>query len=123
MLRLRFRLRAMRASGGDGNGNSFPLWWRAPHRANSGIGQVEAQQPDGIMGQQTEWGLLAQMHDEAATTGVPVLVVSTAPKLLDQAENQASRFGSLRYFGKPFDLTELLETMESMIGDMSRARR
>lgn len=73
---------ALRASGGDRDGNSFPLLWRTPRLEDSGIGQIEARQPDAIMGQQVGWDLLAQLHDEATTTGIPVLVVSTDPKLL-----------------------------------------
>lgn len=52
--------------------------------------QIEAQQPDAIIldlvvGQQAGWNLLARLHDEATTTGIPVLAVSTDPQLLEHA--------------------------------------
>lgn len=83
--------------------------------------QIEALQPDAlivdvVVGQQAGWHLLERLHEAAATTGIPVLVVSTSPVLLEQAQQQAARFGTHRYLAKPFDLGEILRTMEEMIG-------
>lgn len=60
---------------------------------------------------------LGRQHDEATTTGIPVLVVSADPHLLEQVQDQAARFGTLRNFSKPCNLPKLLETMTMMAGD------
>jgi hypothetical protein len=45
-----------------------------------------------------------------------VIVVSTSPSLLAQAQAQAERYGNHRYLAKPFDLTELVHVIQEMIG-------
>jgi DNA-binding response OmpR family regulator len=49
--------------------------------------QSQALQPDAlivdiVVGQSAGWELLEQLHAEAATSGIPVLVLSTSPRLL-----------------------------------------
>lgn len=83
--------------------------------------QIAALNPDAlivdiVLGQQAGWELLEQLHEAAATTGIPVLVVSTSPALLDRAQAQAERFGTHRYLVKPFDLNDLLDSIQEMIG-------
>src|SRR5258708_1477693 len=68
--------------------------------------QVAALQPDAVIvdvvvGQQAGWDLLERLHGEVETRGIPVLVVSTNPLLLEEAQAQADRYGSHRYLGKP----------------------
>ena len=63
------------------------------------------------------WELLEQLNESAATTGIPVLVLSTSPQLLERTQEQAARDGTHRYLDKPFDLDALLETMREMIGE------
>ena len=73
---------------------------------------------DVAVGEAAGWDLLERLHAESATTGIPVLVTSTSPALLDQAREQASRYGSHRSFlTKPMDLGELLVTVRQMTGD------
>lgn len=84
--------------------------------------QIAALQPDALVidvvaGQQAGWDLLERLHAEAATTGIPVIIVSTSPQLLDQARDQADRFGSHRYLGKPFDLTDMLDMVKDLVGE------
>lgn len=83
--------------------------------------QIVALQPDAlivdiVVGQQAGWELLERLYAGVSTTGIPVLVVSTAPYLLEQAQEQAARFGTHHYLVKPFDLDELLAAIEDMIG-------
>ena len=83
--------------------------------------QIVALSPDAlimdiVVGQQAGWELLEQLHEAAATTGIPVLVVSTSPVLLDRAQAQAARFGTHHYLGKPFDLDDLLACIQEMVG-------
>ena len=84
--------------------------------------QIAALQPNAIIvdivvGQSAGWELLEQLHAAAATTGIPVILVSTSPDLLERAQAQASRYGTHRVLVKPFDLDELLGMIREAIGD------
>src|SRR5918993_5361455 len=84
--------------------------------------QIAALQPDALIvdvaiGQQAGWELLEQLNAEAATTGIPVLVVSTNSRLLQQAQDQAARYGNQRYLVKPFSLEAILEQVREMVGE------
>jgi twitching motility two-component system response regulator PilH len=84
--------------------------------------QIVAAQPDVLMvdvavGERAGWELLEQLHVGAETTGIPVLVLSTSPRLLETAREQAERFGNHRYLAKPFDLDALLASIREMIGE------
>jgi DNA-binding response OmpR family regulator len=83
--------------------------------------QIAALEPDAlivdiVVGQQVGWDLLERLHAEAATTGIPVLIVSTDPRLLERAQEQAARYGDHRYLIKPFGLDDLLTHIQEMIG-------
>jgi twitching motility two-component system response regulator PilH len=83
--------------------------------------QIAALRPDALIvdvaiGQAAGWELLERLHREAATTGIPVLVLSTAPRLLEKAREQSERYGNHRYLDKPFDVEGLLEHIRQMIG-------
>lgn len=56
------------------------------------------------------------MHTEAATTNIPVLIVSTDPHLLDRTQEHAARYGNQRYLVKPFGVDDILEQIREMIG-------
>ena len=84
--------------------------------------QITAVQPDAlivdiVIGQSAGWELLEQLHAGTATTGFPVLVLSTDPRLLQQAQEQAARYGTHRYLDKPFSLDALLAQIREMIGE------
>lgn len=88
----------------------------------SSFSQIATAQPDAIIvdlvvGEQVGWELLEQLHAEATTVGIPVLVVSTDPALLDLAQEQAERYGVVRCLNKPFDLEDMLAAMQEMIGE------
>ena len=83
--------------------------------------QIASVQPDALivdvaMGEQAGWELLERLHAEADTNGIPVLVLSTNPRLLERAQEQAERYGTHRYLEKPFDLDALLGHIREMIG-------
>lgn len=83
--------------------------------------QIEALQPDAhivdiAVGQSAGWELLEQLNESAATTGIPVLVLSTSPRLLAQARELQERYGTHRYLDKPFDVEALLSNIREMIG-------
>ena len=84
--------------------------------------QIGALQPDALiidiaLGQKVGWDLLEQLRADALTTGIPTLLVSTAPWLLAQAQEQAQRFGTHRYLEKPGELDTLLTHIRAMIGE------
>jgi len=83
--------------------------------------QIAALQPDGLiidlaLRERVGWELLERLHGEAATSGIPVIVVSTQPDLLDRAHEQIARYGGNAYLEKPFQLTEMLQAIEALIG-------
>jgi CheY-like chemotaxis protein len=84
--------------------------------------QIQALQPDALIvdvavGQAAGWELLERLHADAATTGIPVLVLSTNAELLEKAREQAARYGNHRYLDKPFDLDAMLSHIRAMIGE------
>ena len=90
--------------------------------APNSFAQIEALQPDALIidiaiGQEAGWELLEQLGADADTAGIPVLVVSTDPRLLEQAQAQAGRYEHHRYLAKPLDLEAMLAAIQEMIGD------
>jgi CheY-like chemotaxis protein len=84
--------------------------------------QIATAHPDAlivdiVVGERAGWELLEQLHAGAATTGIPVLVLSTSPRLLERAREQAERYGNHRYLDKPFDVDALLSNIHEMIGE------
>jgi hypothetical protein len=51
------------------------------------------------MGEQAGWQPFERLLVEARKTGIPMLVISTAPSLAERAQEQASQYGKLRYRG------------------------
>jgi CheY-like chemotaxis protein len=89
--------------------------------APNSFAQIEALHPDALIidiaiGQEAGWELLEQLGADADTAGIPVLVVSTDPRLLAQAEAHAARYGTHRYLAKPLDLEAMLTNIKEMIG-------
>ena len=62
------------------------------------------------------WDLREHLDADADTASSPVLVVSTDPRLLTRAQEQAARYGTHRYLEKPFDMDALLRHTQEMIG-------
>ena len=71
---------------------------------------------DIVIGQSAGWELLERLHAGAVTSGIPVLVLSTDPRLLQKAQEQVERYGTHRYLEKPFDLDGMLTHIREMIG-------
>ena len=82
--------------------------------------QIAAAQPDVlvidlVVGQRAGWDLLAALHADAATAGLPVIVVSTTPDELARAQALAARYGTVGLLGKPFVLEELLALVDTAL--------
>jgi chemosensory pili system protein ChpA (sensor histidine kinase/response regulator) len=89
--------------------------------APNSFAQIEALQPDALIvdiaiGQEVGWDLLERLGADADTAGIPALIVSTDPRLLARAEEQAARYGEHRFLAKPLDLDAMLEAIQEMIG-------
>lgn len=90
--------------------------------APNSFAQIEALQPDALIidvaiGQEAGWELLEQLGADADTAGIPALVVSTDPWLLERAEAQANRYGHHRFLAKPLDLEAMLKAIREMIAE------
>lgn len=82
---------------------------------------IEVAQPDLliidlVVNEMAGWDLLVQLRDAVSTSGIPVLLVSTSPKLLDRAKHEHEAFGGDRYLVKPFDIDDLLDLVTELIG-------
>lgn len=83
--------------------------------------QIDALQPDLLIidltiGHQAGWELLERLQEAAATHQIPVIVTSTDPKLLKSVEDQPAKYGGQRFLSKPFELDDLLQAVQDLIG-------
>lgn len=62
------------------------------------------------------WDLLERLHADAATRGIPIVVVSADPALLDKAQANIERFGGQHFLTKPFNIDDLYSAVEDLIG-------
>jgi len=62
------------------------------------------------------WDLLERLALEAMTRDLPVIVVSTDPRLLERAEADRVRYGGRAWIAKPFDIDDLLREIDRLIG-------
>ncbi len=85
--------------------------------------QIEALQPDLLMidliiQQRAGWELLDRLQREAVTQDIPVIVTSTDGKLLERARQGRDGYTtSSKYVIQPFDIEDLLATVETLIGN------
>jgi len=83
---------------------------------------ISALQPslliiDLSIGEQVGWQLLATLRQEAATRGIPVIVLSTTPRFLEEAEANRAVWGGDRFLSLPFELNDLVQQISELIGD------
>jgi DNA-binding response OmpR family regulator len=83
--------------------------------------QIQALAPDLllvdlVLGEQAGWDLLDRLQSEATTRGVPVIVLSTDPSLLERARALDTPDVQRRFLDKPFDIDALLELVRELIG-------
>jgi DNA-binding response OmpR family regulator len=82
---------------------------------------IEAAQPsmliiDLVIGESAGWNLLGKLRNAASTRDIPILLVSTRPHLLEEAQMHHEEFGGDRHLVKPFDLDDMLRHIEDLIG-------
>ena len=70
---------------------------------------------DIAVGEQAGWRLWERLHVEARTAGIPVLIISTAPRLVERAQDEAARHGNYRYLAKPASFDEMLAQIRAMV--------
>ena len=83
--------------------------------------QIAALKPallliDLAIGDRAGWDLLERLHLEAVTQGIPVIAVSSDPRLLDRVRADTGRFGVRRFLIKPLNLHRLLAEIDELIG-------
>lgn len=83
---------------------------------------IEAARPDMliidlVLGEQAGWDLLGRLRQAATTRDIPLLLISTTPDLLSEAQERHEEFGGDRHLLKPFDLDDLLGMIRELIGD------
>jgi CheY-like chemotaxis protein len=71
---------------------------------------------DLVLGEVAGWELLEQLHREAATLNIPVILTATNPKLLDWARADVERYGDARAIVKPFEIDDIIQTVLELIG-------
>jgi DNA-binding response OmpR family regulator len=71
---------------------------------------------DLVVGEEAGWDLLDRLYLDAATREVPVILFSTAPRLLTKAQALEAPEARRCFLAKPFDLDELLATVDDLIG-------
>jgi DNA-binding NarL/FixJ family response regulator len=70
---------------------------------------------DIAMGEQAGWQPFKRLLVEARKTGILMLVISTAPSLVERAQEQASQYGNLCYRAKPASFDGILAPIREMI--------
>jgi CheY-like chemotaxis protein len=83
--------------------------------------QIETARPSVLVvdlchGEEAGWELLTELRQEAATQQIPVILVSTSKQYLERAQEEHALWGGDRYLLKPFDLDELLQMIQELIG-------
>jgi CheY-like chemotaxis protein len=81
--------------------------------------RIVMRHPDALIidlapGDPAPWDLLEQLHAETQTTDIPILVTSTSPQLLDQAQARYETHHS--YLAKPMDFDALVRAVGEMVG-------
>jgi DNA-binding response OmpR family regulator len=71
---------------------------------------------------QASWLLLEQLRRATATHQIPVIIVSTDPQLISQAQREVDRYGGDRYLVKPLDVDQLLVTIRELTGQQQATR-
>jgi DNA-binding response OmpR family regulator len=69
-----------------------------------------------VIGDHAGWQLLAELRREAYTRAIPVVIVSTAPRLIEQAKANRAMWGGDRFLAAPFEMGELLGVVIDLIG-------
>jgi CheY-like chemotaxis protein len=75
-----------------------------------------------IGGQELGWTILNLLTLDPETRPIPLIVCSAAIQSLHEHQPQLDRFG-ITALPKPFDLQELLDTIERVVGPGPRAAR
>jgi chemosensory pili system protein ChpA (sensor histidine kinase/response regulator) len=83
--------------------------------------QIVALAPDLIIidlevGLRAGFDLLDRLRSDAVTAQLPVIIVSTDQKLLDEARHHREDIPPTRFLAKPFNIEEMLDAVHVLIG-------
>ena len=84
--------------------------------------RIAALRPDAVVvdvapGEDAGWALLDRLRADPATGAIPVLVVSTDPRLLDQVRVRSPTIAARRYLAKPFAIGDVVAALREMLGE------
>jgi two-component system phosphate regulon response regulator OmpR len=101
------------------HGEGYPV--TTTTNPSEALGQIAALQPalliiDLPVGEPAAGELLDQLQTDPGTRRVPVIVTSTDPDLLDQAQAVSAGSDRRRFLAKPFDLDALLADVQALTG-------
>lgn len=68
------------------------------------------------VGRRAGFALLERLRSEVSTRQIPIMIVSTDQRLLDEAHVDQERYGGQVFLGKPFDIQEMLDHVQATIG-------
>jgi len=71
---------------------------------------------DLVIGDNAGWDVLESLRAGAATSDIPIVVLSTDPRLIARARDNIDRYGGNAFVTKPFDLVVLLDVIAGQIG-------
>jgi CheY-like chemotaxis protein len=65
---------------------------------------------------QVGWELLERVRDAASTSGIPIIVTSTDPRIIERVKQDPAQYGVNAVIDKPFDVDALLGAIHDLIG-------
>jgi DNA-binding NarL/FixJ family response regulator len=71
---------------------------------------------DLVIGEVAGWDLLERLHREAATKGLPVILISTEAHLLERAQADVERYGTHAVILRPLNAGDVLTAVHEAVG-------
>lgn len=71
---------------------------------------------DLVFGERAGWDLLERLTRTIATRGIPVILTSTNPYLLEKTALDPARYGTTKELILPFNIDDLLRAVSELIG-------
>ena len=95
--------------------DGYSAMYYLSHRAQPDLIIVDPQLPD-----MDNWELIQQMSTSGMYGDIPMLVLSGLPE--GETEAKCNEYGVMKYFLKPFNPVEMMESIERMVksGELNR---
>jgi CheY-like chemotaxis protein len=95
--------------------DGYSAMYYLSHRAQPDLIIVDPQLPD-----MDNWELIQQMSTSGMYGDIPMLVLSGLPEV--ETEAKCNEYGVMKYFLKPFNPVEMMESIDRMVksGELNR---